>query len=127
MPSNFDILAANDFARNPFLEDVVRRIHGDRTNVETVSAVVEIDNQTAGANTSDGGLNQRPDKHQSELAGRLEVAIDQETFHDDAWEVGGDLWKSVGSEVGKDAGSKTIVVRRIQRHRGRQANTNTQA
>lgn len=127
--SNFHVLAANDFQRTLVVmgEDIVRRIHGDKTRVETVTAIVERDNQAAGANSSDGGLNQRSDKLQVEPAARIEMLPAQETFHDDAWEIDGDLWRQVGIAIGEDAGSKTIVVRRIKRIRGRRPNLNTDA
>lgn len=126
MSSNLDILAEADFARNPFLQTIVRRIHSDATNTEDVSAVVEIDSSTSGGNTADGGLNERQDKLQNERTCRIEVAADQETFHDDSWEIGTVVWKQVGKPIGEDAGSKTIVAKEVSRIRGRSSNVNTQ-
>ena len=127
MPSNLDILAVSDFSRNPFREEVVRRIHGDATSTETVDAVVEIDNQTAAGNTSDGGLEERDEKLQVERVARMELAADQDAFSDDQWEFASALWKSVGKSIGEDAGSKTIVMKELTRIRGRHSNVNTRA
>lgn len=124
--SNLDVLAASDFARNPFLESVVRQIHGDRTNTEDVDAVVEIDSGSSGGNTADGGLNERSDKLQTERSARLEIAADQATFHDDIWVIGGVAWKAVGEPIGEDVASKTLVVKRVKRIAGRNPNVNTQ-
>ncbi len=126
MPSNLDILAASDFDRNPFKQDVIRRIRGDSTKTETVGAVVEIDNGAAGANTSDGGLDQRSDKLQVTSGALLEVAADQEASLDDQWEIDGALWKAIGEPIGYDVGSKTYALKKLTRLRGRMPNTNTQ-
>ncbi len=124
--SNLDVLAASDFARNPFLESVVRQIHGDRTNTENVDAVVEIDSGSSGGNTADGGLNERSDKLQTERSGRLEIAAEQEWFHDDHWVINSVAWKAVGAPIGEDAGSKTLVIKKVGRITGRNPNVNTQ-
>jgi hypothetical protein len=126
MPTNLDILAASDFERNPFKQTIVRRIRGDHTHFEDVEAVVEIDNQAAGANTSEGGLDQRSDKLQVTAGGLLEVAVDQEVASDDQWEIGEDVWKAIGDPIGSDAGSKTYVIKKLRRIRGRMPNVNTQ-
>lgn len=127
MPSNLDILNANDFGRNPFLESIVRRIRGDHTTTETVNAVVEIDSLSAlSTNSADGGLDQREQKNQIEAGARIEVAEDQETFPNDTWEVDGRVWAAVGEPQGSDAGSKTIALRKVGRITGRRPNLNTQ-
>lgn len=124
--SNLDTLAAIDFGRNPFLETVDRYIHGDRTNSEEVEAVVEIDSGSSGGNTADGGLNERSDKLQMERTGRLEIAADQEWYHDDHWVINSVAWKAVGAPIGEDAGSKTLVIKKVGRITGRNPNVNTQ-
>lgn len=128
MPSNLDILAASDFARNPFLETIVRRKRGDHTRTENVSAVVEIDSQTAQSENSDeGGQSNRANLNHITRGARIEVAAGQETHPDDVWEFDDSIWKAIGQPQGKDSGSKTIAVRDVRRNHGRQANVNTQA
>lgn len=130
MPSNLDILAANDFTRafSCWAQTVKRRPHGDATKIENVEAVVEIDSVTAqSTNSSDGGLEQNERSNQTRQGARIEVAADQETFSDDAWEIDGSVWATVGAPQGSDAGTKTIVLRRLSRITGRWPNVNTQA
>lgn len=130
MPSNFDILAANDFSRafSCFAQTVKRRPHGDHTKVEEVEAVIEIDSLTAlSTNSSDGGLEQNERSNQTRQGARIEVAADQETFVDDKWEIDGYVWSSVGEPQGSDAGTKTIALRRVSRLTGRWPNVNSMA
>lgn len=130
MPSNFDILAASDFSRafSCFAQTIKRRPHGDHTKAEDVEAIVEIDSLTAqSANSSDGGLEQSERSNQSRQGARIEVAADQETAHDDKWEIDGYVWATVGEPQGSDAGTKTIVLRRLSRITGRWPNVNSMA
>lgn len=126
MPTNLDILAGNDFERNPFLQSITRRIHGDHTNTETISAVVEIDNAAAGTSISEGGLDERPDRVQTHQSCLIELAASQQVFSDDEFEIGSDLWKLVGLPVGSDPGSQTVTCKKVRRSRGRMPNVNTQ-
>lgn len=126
MPSNLDILATSDFARNPFLETIVRRIRGDHTRWENVEAVVEIDSVTTqSVNSRDGGLDQQSDRNEVTRGAMLEVSASQETHPDDVWEFAGTTWKAVGKPIGEDAATKTITVRDTRRQTGRQPKTNT--
>jgi hypothetical protein len=126
MSSNLDTLAAADFARNPFLEPIVRRKRGEATKFETVYAVVEVDSVTAQSVAyAEGGLEQHSQKMQTTRGARIEVAADQETFPDDTWEYGDTVWATVGQPEGSDAGSKTIILRDTGRLRGRTPNVNT--
>jgi hypothetical protein len=128
MPSNLDILAANDFERNPFLRKIVRLKHGDPTKAEPIDAVVQNDSiETQSANSYDGGLDESQNKLNTVRGAAIEVAPDQETCFDDQWQFDGMLWKAVGEPTGEDAGSKTIALRSLRRLRGRQPNVNTQA
>lgn len=126
--TNFHTQHANDFARTLVVmgESIVRRVKGDRTNYQTVTAIVELDSQAAGANVTEGTLNQRSDKYQEEPGGRIELLASQTTDPADTWEIDGDLWKQVGTSIGEDAASKTIVIRKVSRIRGRSSNVNTQ-
>lgn len=127
MPTRLQNLTSNEWSRShaPLAEEVVRRIHGDATHVETIQAIVEIDTTAAGLPAATGGLQQQPERVQIEQAARLEVAAAQEIFQADQFEISGRLWKVVGSPIGEDAGSKTIQLAEVIRVRGRQPNVNT--
>lgn len=129
MPSRFDTIAADDFDRRfgDFKEGIVRRKHGDHTHTETISAVVQLENAAAGAQITAGGLQQQQDRNQIEQAGVVEVAASQEIFSDDKLEINGFVYAIAGLAVGQDAGSKSYVIRRVERVRGRQPNTNNRA
>lgn len=127
MASNADTLAVNDFARmlRSFGQEIVRRPHGDATRWETITAILELDSQRSGMNTVDGGL-EHGRKQQIIRTGMAEFAVDQEVNHDDTFEIDGGLWKVQGDAVGSDAGSKTFVIKQLDRIRGRASNLNMQ-
>lgn len=112
-------------AAAPLKEDIIRRIRGDRTYTETISAVVQLDTAAAGDQAANGGLQQQQDRNQVELAGLVEVAATQEIFHDDAFEINGGLWYVAGLPTASDGGSKTVTIQRTKRITGRQPNTNS--
>jgi hypothetical protein len=127
MPSNLDILAASDFSRafSCFQQTIVRLKRGDETDVEAVLAVVEIDSKTAQSENYQNGGQTEGERNEKIRAARIEVAADQQTYSTDQWEFDGTLWKSVGEPEGEDAGTKTIIVKSIKRHRGRKPTLNT--
>lgn len=128
MPSRFDEICADDFERrfDDFEEDVVRRIQGNATHYETISAVVQLDTGAAGSQTSNGGLQQTQESRQIERAGLVEVALSQEIRNGDHLEITGHgLWAVIGDAIGEDAGSKTFLIRQVSRISGRKPNVNT--
>lgn len=116
----------------PEKEEVVRRKFGDKTNVETIKVVLQLDSAAAGAPIAEGGIRQDGETLQVEQSGQIEVAADQEIHFEDRFEItAGDgklyLWQVRGDATGQDEGSKTYVIRSVKRIRGRQPNVNTRA
>ena len=122
-------LRANEFNRAlvPEKETVTRWIFGNRESTEDIDVVLQIDSGAAGAPTSEGGIRLDTETLQVEQSAVMEVAAAQEISHEDRIIYDGDQWRVMGDAIGSDQGSKTYVLRRVRRLRGRQPNVNTRA
>lgn len=112
MPSQFESTALAEFRRSfltPFGETVIRRIGGQDNRTEDVEAIVELDEDNGGHRSNANG-------EQTEYAGKLELAADQECSSADSWVIRGKVYRQFGESTGSDVGSQTV---NITRRKGR--------
>lgn len=113
MPSRLDDLAAVDFARGmpEMMQTIIRRIGGSESRTESVEAIVSFDQNDIAKIATAAGITVDGERGRySEARGLIEIAADQEAKSVDTWVIDGAVYKQVGSEVGGDGGSKTIVI-----------------
>lgn len=121
--SRFETGHANVYTRESefYREDVIRRIGGEESSGETVSAIVQLDSRAANLAADRGGLIDSADGQVIEHGGLLELYADQAANHMDKWVIRGVVYVQIGRPTEEDAASKTIVFARRLPQRGRRS------
>lgn len=109
-----------------FLEETTRRIGGSTIDTEIVDAVVDLDTRKAASSAVRAGLIDNELGVSFERACLVEMDATQAVETEDKWVIQGELWDPIGPDIRSDAttqGSKTIIMVRQIKKRGRQSDT----
>lgn len=127
MPSKFETAEVTEFAKylDQFGDSVIRRIGGRDDRTESISAIVSFDEKDLAKVAQDSGGQSTTERGQYlDERGILDVEADQETTPKDTYVIGGKVYSTLGEQVGKDEGGKTIIISRRTNQIAREARLN---
>lgn len=119
MASEFDAQFARD-ARPQLLavlgESITRWPLGVKADAETVTAIVELHDETQPGQLTGGRAVRDENGEQVVRTGTLQLSDEQETDDRDRWVINSQRWNTV-RELGRDAGMHTVLIERLEKIR----------